>query len=357
MKDLLYRTSRTGGLVAFYFTFSISLTFYNKWLMKSMPFPISLTMTTLLIKFFIAWLCRRIIFCFTRQQPLVIGWRTYSKGVIPPALASGLDIGLSNWSLLFITVSLYTMSKSTSIVFILIFSFIFRLEKPRLILTAVIVLIMGGLFMFTYESTQFDIEGFILVIAASVITGIRWTSAQMLLQKQELGLNNPINTVYHLQPVMILTLLPLAFLIDGRYFATSSQLVGYTETGSLFSGVFVILGAACMAFMLGVSEYWLVYHTSSLTLVISGVFKEVLTLSIATTIVEQDTLSSVNIAGMVICLMGITLHVILKVIQMRHEEELQQSRHIVESTKVLLKEGKSDDSTDEEEILYEQTQL
>ena len=39
------------------------------------------------------------------------------------------------------------------------------------------------------------------------------------------------------------------------------------------------------------------------------------------------------------------------------EEELQQSRYIVESTKVLLKEGKSDDSTDEEEILYEQTQL
>jgi len=39
------------------------------------------------------------------------------------------------------------------------------------------------------------------------------------------------------------------------------------------------------------------------------------------------------------------------------EEKLQQSRLIVESTKVLLKEGKSDDSTDEEEILYEQTQL
>jgi len=47
--------------------------------------------------------------------------------------------------------------------------------------------------------------------------------------------------------------------------------------------------------------------------------QEVLTLSIATTIVEQDTLSSVNIAGMVICLMGITLHVILKVNQMRRE--------------------------------------
>jgi len=59
----------------------------------------------------------------------------------------------------------------------------------------------------------------------------------------------------------------------GRYFATSKQLIGYTDTGTLASGVFVMLGAAGMAFMLGVSEYWLVYHTSSLTLVISGVFK------------------------------------------------------------------------------------
>ena len=59
----------------------------------------------------------------------------------------------------------------------------------------------------------------------------------------------------------------------GRYFATSQHLIGFTDMGELMSGVFVMFGAAGMAFMLGVSEYWLVYHTSSLTLVISGVFK------------------------------------------------------------------------------------
>jgi len=59
----------------------------------------------------------------------------------------------------------------------------------------------------------------------------------------------------------------------GRYFATSQHLIGYTDMSGLMSGVFVMFGAAGMAFMLGVSEYWLVYHTSSLTLVISGVFK------------------------------------------------------------------------------------
>ena len=37
-----------------------------------------------------------------------------------------------------------------------------------------------------------------------------------------------------------------------------------------------ILPAALLAFMLGVSEYLLVYHTSGLTLSVSGVFKVLL---------------------------------------------------------------------------------
>ena len=31
-----------------------------------------------------------------------------------------------------------------------------------------------------------------------------------------LGLQNPIDTIYHLQPVMALGLLPLAFIIEGK---------------------------------------------------------------------------------------------------------------------------------------------
>ena len=50
-----------------------------------------------------------------------------------------------------------------------------------------VLLIAGGLFMFTYKSTQFNIEGFALVLGASFIGGIRWTLTQMLLQKAELG--------------------------------------------------------------------------------------------------------------------------------------------------------------------------
>ena len=53
------------------------------------------------------------------------------------------------------------------------------------------------------------------VIAASFLTGVRWTSAQILLQKEELGLSHPLDAIFHLQPIMILALLPLAVFIDG----------------------------------------------------------------------------------------------------------------------------------------------
>lgn len=59
------------------------------------------------------------------------------------------------------------------------------MQNPFLIL--VVLLISGGLFMFTFESTQFNLEGFILVLLASFIGGIRWTLTQVLMQKAELG--------------------------------------------------------------------------------------------------------------------------------------------------------------------------
>lgn len=58
-------------------------------------------------------------------------------------------------------------------------------QNPFLIV--VVLLISSGLFMFTFKSTQFNLEGFILVLLASFLGGIRWTLTQVLMQKAELG--------------------------------------------------------------------------------------------------------------------------------------------------------------------------
>ncbi|XP_023052871.1 solute carrier family 35 member C2 isoform X5 [Piliocolobus tephrosceles] len=205
----VWKAVLTLGLVLLYYCFSIGITFYNKWLTKSFHFPLFMTMLHLAVIFLFSALSRALVQCSSHRARVVLSWADYLRRVAPTALATALDVGLSNWSFLYVTVSLYTMTKSSAVLFILIFSLIFKLEELRAALVLVVLLIAGGLFMFTYKSTQFNVEGFALVLGASFIGGIRWTLTQMLLQKAELGLQNPIDTMFHLQPLMFLGLFPL----------------------------------------------------------------------------------------------------------------------------------------------------
>ncbi|OXB57611.1 hypothetical protein ASZ78_010573 [Callipepla squamata] len=200
-----------AALVLPYYGFSIGITFYNKWLMKI----------------------------------LIMYFGPYS----------------------------YTMTKSSAILFILLFSLLFKLEEMRVALVLVVVLIAGGLFMFTYKSTQFNTQGFMLVLCASFLGGVRWTLTQILMQKAELGLQNPIDIMFHLQPLMFLVLFPLFAVFEGLPLSISEKFFRFHEAEVLFCMVGKLLLGGILAFGLGFSEFLLVSRTSSLTLSIAGIFK------------------------------------------------------------------------------------
>ncbi|KAM7090398.1 solute carrier family 35 member C2 isoform X3 [Ciconia boyciana] len=184
----LGRAALAAPLVLLYYGFSIGITFYNKWLMKSFPFPLLVTLLHLLLIFGLSALARALARCRSGRPRAALSWADCLRRAAPAALSTSLDIGLSNWSFLYVTVSLYTMTKSSAILFILLFSLLFKLEEVRVALLLVVLLIAGGLFMFTYKSTQFNAQGFVLVLCASFLGGIRWTLTQILMQKAELGL-------------------------------------------------------------------------------------------------------------------------------------------------------------------------
>lgn len=50
--------------------------------------------------------------------------------VVPNGIATGLDIGFSNYSLVYITLSFYVMCKSTTPLFLLVFAIAWGIEKP-----------------------------------------------------------------------------------------------------------------------------------------------------------------------------------------------------------------------------------
>jgi len=66
---------------------------------------------------------------------------------------------------------------------------LYVVARQRCSLLLVVLFIAVGLFMFTYESTQFNAAGFSLVLFASFVSGLRWTLAQIVLQREETGLS------------------------------------------------------------------------------------------------------------------------------------------------------------------------
>ncbi|XP_032897922.1 solute carrier family 35 member C2 [Amblyraja radiata] len=354
--SFIRKASLTVLLVIFYYCFSIGITFYNKWVMKRFHYPIFMTLVHLAMTFVLSGISRTLVSWYTGKPHICLSWKPYLKRVAATALATALDIGLSNWSFMFITISLYTMTKSTAVLFILFFAIIFKLEKLRSWLLIVIVLIAGGLFMFTYKSTQFNTEGFILVLIASFLGGIRWTLTQILTQKADLGLQNPIDTMYHLQPLMFIGLFPLFVFNEGLSLSASEKLFRYHETSALLNMVFVLAGGGFLAFGLCFSEFLLVAKTSSLTLSIAGIFKEVCVLILASHLMG-DQLTLLNWLGFVMCLSGISLHVALKVTY--SEDSSKDTRmekfHDVALTEVatelLLRNGQANES-DEDEVVH-----
>jgi len=263
-----------------------------------------------MVIFVLAGFCRKGRQIITGKQSVVLSWRQYMRSIVPIAIASAMDIAFSNWSMVYITVSLYTMIKSTSVLFILAFALGLGLEKWRNSLIIVISLIALGLFLFVFKMTDFNFFGFSLALTASALSGARWTLSQVLTQKAELGLSNPIDTLFHLQPVMAVAMAPILFIHGVLPFLTTSKLFGANSWHIWMPDSARLLGGAFLAFFLGLSEYLLVSKTSGLTFSLSGILKELATMLFA--LKDGDQLVFINWVGFIICVIGIKVHAYFK---------------------------------------------
>jgi len=82
-----------------------------------------------------------------------------------------------------------------------------------------------------------------------------------------------------------------------------------------------IATAGMLAYLMTVSEYFLIQRTSVVTLSIAGVFKEVGTIFLST-IIFHDVMTPLNISGLGITLFGIGLYNVLK-----YQQGLKKADH------------------------------
>ncbi|OCF44162.1 solute carrier family 35, member C2 [Kwoniella heveanensis CBS 569] len=297
----------TGIFVLSWYTFATLLSLYNKWMFSpqyyGFSYPLFVTACHMVVQFFLASFIR---VAFAKQyRPKERPTRKeYVTKILPTAASTGGDIGLSNLSLKTITLSLYTMCKSSTLIFVLLFAFAFKLEKYSLRLISVISLISFGVFCMVFNTTAVSIPGIVMVFVASGLGGLRWALTELVMHKKGMGLSNPFATIFWLAPLMAITLAPVSMALEGWFTIFGGEFfTGFQAVKTI--GVIVFPGA--LAFAMVASEYFIIQRAGVVPLSIAGIFKEVSTISISAW-VFGDQLTSLNIVGVVITIGGIALY-------------------------------------------------
>ncbi|KAF0332457.1 putative transporter [Colletotrichum sp. SAR11_59] len=365
-QNVIRRSMVNIVLILLWYLFSLSISLYNKWMFDkdhlNFSFPMFTTACHMLVQFALASL---ILFLIPSLRPSnaqrhsdlgrsrheseperpLMTKMFYLTRIGPCGAATGLDIGLGNTSLKFITLTFYTMCKSSSLAFVLIFAFLFRLEKPTWRLVAIIATMTAGVVLMVSGEVEFNLAGFILVISAAFFSGFRWGLTQILLLRNP-ATSNPFSSIFFLAPVMFLTLIVIAIPLEGFPALIKGLEVLVEEWGLLMTPLFLLF-PGCIAFLMTASEFALLQRTSVVTLSIAGIFKEVVTIS-ASAIVFHDRLTPVNFVGLITTIGAIVAYNYIKIVKMREDAQKEVQRGHMEAAESSGSSGSDNDDGGEE---------
>lgn len=145
------------------------------------------------------------------------------------------------------------MCKSSNLAFVLLFAFLFKLEKMRWSLIGIITLITVGVIMMVAAETQFVLTGAVQVLTASAMGGLRWALTQMLLHKEQMGMNNPIATIFWLSPLMGLFMILSSMVLEDWFALAGSAF--FKDAATTIKTLFLMIAPGIIAFMMNLSEF------------------------------------------------------------------------------------------------------
>ncbi|KAJ3703978.1 hypothetical protein LUZ61_007683 [Rhynchospora tenuis] len=334
-----------------WYTLSTCLTLYNKEMLgkKYFHFPAPLLMNT--IHFTMQAVLSRVIIFYRSRKSVnkheKMSWKDYSIRVVPLGLATALDINFSNISLVFITVTFATMCKSGGPIFLLLFAFAFRLEKPSFKLLGIMLVISVGVLLSVAKATEFNLWGFILIMLAAALSGFRWAMTQILLQKEAYGLKDPINLMSSVTPVMAILTAILSFTMDP--WSEFSKNNFFNNPRHIMRSCLLMLFGGAMAFLMVLTEYVLVSDTSAVTVMVIGIFKDAVTILVAV-LFFNDPFTWLKGLGLLTITLGVGLFNLYKYQKIKkgdgNREEMSLSSLNGAAKYTILDDPENEDVTD-----------
>jgi solute carrier family 35 protein C2 len=256
-------------------------------------------------------------------------WEQILKYVAPIGIATATDVALSNTSLLYISLTLHTIIKSSVLAWTYIFGIILHIEELRYDLMFSVLCICIGISLAVTSSTDFNLLGVFLVLVASACGGLRWVLVQQLMGIDS-HCSNPFASIYRFSPYSCLCMWILTLVSESKSIVTTTLFDDLTTIEIMITLALVSMGGF-IAFALITTEVHLVHLTSSLTLGVMGQIKEITQICLAM-LIFHDRLNHINISGIIIAMLGITYYKTIKYSNLRNNEliysELKQVSYI-----------------------------
>ncbi|GKY92306.1 hypothetical protein MPSEU_000201700 [Mayamaea pseudoterrestris] len=352
--------------MAGWFIFSALLSAYNKTVFGNghlaFPCPLLLTSIHFGTQWFVSWLFGRMDAYYHANAATSLGidriaemsWRDWWTISVPCGLVTSGDIGLSNLSLVTISITFYTMVKSSAPIFVLIWAYIFGIERITCTLILVVAIIAAGEFLTVAGEVNFELVGFLLCLSASMLSGMRWTLVQLKLQTLDPPLKTTLATMRLLSPSMFWSMVVLSMIVERPW----NKFDGWTGDQMLY-----IMGlgfsGALIAIAMILCEFHLIMHSSAVILMLGGVIKELITIIVGVFYFD-DQLNRINIAGCFVVFLGVIFYKVTHYMEKKAKEDALRKRSASESdlfatyTKVASLEsdnevtlnGRTEDETD-----------
>ncbi|CAN8071174.1 unnamed protein product [Agarophyton chilense] len=238
------------------------------------------------------------------------------------------EIGLANIALNLLSVSFSTVLKATAPFFVLAWGIVLGVHKLRFGVAASLFAMAAGLILAVcaeHKNTapalsHFLRLGLLAQLVSALFSGFRWVLTQVFIKRDPLLnqtipnlFNYPpaskgwsaIETVRYVSPFTLLWILPFVLLVEGASLFNWIHTASFPENLKL---LVVLSSIGSSVFVLLWSEYELVRITSSLTVSVTFVFKEML-LIFAAALIFSDRLSWLTCAGFAIVQAGVVCYV------------------------------------------------
>lgn len=120
-------------------------------------------------------------------------------------------------------------------------------------LVIVILVICAGVLLMVASESAFVLSGFLMVIFASVCSGLRWSLTQVAMQDRSMGLDNPPSMIFWLSPATAVTVAVISIAWEGWNEVFSSPF--FATVASTTNTLLMFIAPGILAFCMVMSEY------------------------------------------------------------------------------------------------------